>query len=97
MVSINIGTGLGEEALTILAHTVFQLLSTGGVTEVSRGATHIVNITLKARQLGNNLGLTNDGLVAARLDNTPLMRMNRAKGTATKATATAHNTKLHLF
>ena len=56
-----------------------------------------MNITLKARQLGNNFSLAQNGIMAARLNNPSLVRMNGTKGTAAKATATADNAKLHLL
>ena len=65
--------------------------------KVGRRPAHIVNIALKARQLGNNFSLAQNGIMAARLNNPPLVRMNGAKGTAAKATATADNAKLHLL
>ena len=97
MIRIKIGAGLREEALPILTNTIFQLLGAGGMTEVGGGTTYVVNIALKARQLGNKLCLTNDGLVAASLNDAPLMGVNGAEGAAAKAATTADDAELHLF
>ena len=67
------------------------------MTEVGRGAAHVVNIALKAWQLGNNFGLANNGFMTAGLNNSSLMGMNGAEGAAAKAAATADNAKLHLL
>ena len=89
MVGINIGTRLGKQALSVLAHAVFQLLGTGRMAEVSRRAADVMNIALEAVQLRQNLSFAQNRFMAARLNDASLMRMNSAEGTAAEAASAA--------
>ena len=97
MISVNVGTRIGEQTLSILAHAYLQLFSTGRMTEVCSRTTNIVNISFESGKLRNNLRFTQNRFVTTSLDNTALMCMDCAEGTATKATTTAYNTKLYFF
>ena len=58
MVSIDIGARLGEQALPVLADTVFKLLGAGRMTEVGCRAADVMDITLKAVKLRQNFCFT---------------------------------------
>ena len=89
MVGINIGARLGEQTLSVLAHAVFQLLGTGRMAEVGCRAADVMDIALKAGKLRQNFCFTQNRFMAARLNNTSLMRMNSAEGTAAEAASAA--------
>ena len=97
MVGINIGARLGEQALSVLAHAVFQLLGTGRMAEVGRRAANVMDITLEAGKLDQQLCLAQNRFMAARLNDTSLMRMNSAEGTAAEAASAAYQAELNLF
>ena len=97
MVGINIGARLGEQALSVLAHAVFQLLGTGRMAEVGRRAADVMDIALEAVQLRQNLSFAQNRFMAARLNDASLMRMNSAEGTAAEAASAADKAELNLF
>ena len=97
MVGINIGARLGKQALPVLAHAVFQLLGTGRMAEVGRRAADVMDITLEAGKLYQQLCFTQNRFMAARLNDTSLMRMNSAEGTAAEAASAAYQAELNLL
>ena len=79
------------------AHTLGHLLLTGGVTEVGGGSADIVDIALEIRLPHHLLRLRQNGLVAAGLDNTPLVEGKGTEAAPSKAAPAGNQAEAHLF
>ena len=73
VIGLQIFAGGGEETLLVGAGAVGQLLLTGGLAEICRGAADIVNIALEGRIFRHLPRLGQDGFVASRLDDAALV------------------------
>ena len=89
--------GGGEQALLGGTYALGLLLFTGGLTEVGGGAAHIVDIALELRVRNEHVCLFENGLVAAGLDDPPLMEGQRTEATAAEAAPAAGQTEFDLF
>ena len=97
MIGVHIFAGGREEALPSAAGALRQLLFTGGMAEIGGRAAYIVNIALEILVFYHQLGLCQDALVAAGLDDTALVEGQSAEGAGAEATAIAHQAELHFF
>ena len=86
--------GLRREATPAHARPARELLLAGGHAEVCRGAAHVVNVALKVGVVGHGLCLGEQALVAATLDDAPLVKVERAEGAFAKASTVARKTEL---
>ena len=87
---------LREQALPIRARALRELLFARGLTEVRRRAAHIVDVSLEVLLVRHGLGLAEQRLVAARLDDAPLMERQRAEAARAEAAAVGRETEAHL-
>ena len=87
MICNQVAAGGGEEALPIWTGTMRFLLFAGGRTEIGGRPADIMDIALEIGGFGHALCLREKGLVAACLDNAPLMKGQGAEGAATEAAA----------
>ena len=85
VIGLQIFAGGGEETLLVGAGTVGQLLLTGGLAEICRGAADIVNIALEGRIFRHVPRLGQDGFVASRLDDAALVEGQGAEAAAAEA------------
>ena len=92
-----VGAGGGEETLPPGADAFGQLLVTGRGPEVSGGASYIVDVTLEIRVMGHLLGLSQNGVVAAGLDDPPLVEGEGAEGAGSEAAPVGHQAELHFL
>ena len=85
MIHLEIRTWLREQTLTVFAGTCGQLLLTGGLSKLRRGASHVVDIALEQRILRHLPCLRKDGFMASCLHDSALMEGQGAEGAAAKA------------
>ena len=86
-----------EKALFVLAYTLRQLFFTGRMAEIGCRAAHIMDIALKIRFPGKGFCLVDNGFMAPRLNNSPLVEGQSAKTASAKTAPIADQTELHLF
>ena len=91
-----VGAGLGREAATVDAGAGLCLLGAGRLHEVCRGAANVVDVALEIGVVRHGGGLGNQGLVASRLDDAPLVEVERAERALAQAAAVADERELHL-
>ena len=91
-----VGAGLGRKAATVHAGAGLCLLGAGGLHEVCRGAANVVDVALEVGVVRHGRGLGNQGLVASRLDDAPLVEVERAERALAQAAAVAGKRELHL-
>lgn len=97
MIDLEVGTGLGEKALTSSAGAIFHLLFAAGVAEICCWTADIVDIPLEPGHFRNRFGFLNDGFMAASGNDAPLKERDRAEGTGAKAAARMRDGELHFF
>ena len=95
MICLQIPARLWEQALTVLADAVFQLLFAGGLTEIGRRAAHVMDISFKLRIFRHFLCFFDQRLMTSGLDDPPLMKGQGAKITSPKTSPVADQRKLY--
>ena len=86
-----------KQALPLLADSFCQLLFAGRITEISRGASYIMDIAFKIRILCHLFSFFQNGIMTSRLKDTALMKGQRTEITASKASSVAGQTEFDLF
>ena len=89
MISTDILTWLREQALTVRAGALGQLLFAGRKTEIGSRAAYIVDITLKIGLLRQKLRFFHQRLMASCLNNAALMEGQRTEAAGSKAATVA--------
>ena len=87
---------LREQALPVRARALRELLFARGLAEVCGRAAHIVDVALEVLLVRHGLGLVQQRLVAARLDDAPLMERQRAEAARAEAAAVGREAEAHL-
>ena len=95
-VHLQVGAGLGRQALPVLAGADLELLFAGGEAEVGRRPAHVVDVSLEVGELGQQPRLLQDGLRAPGLHDAPLVERQRAERARAEAPAGAGDGELHL-
>ena len=88
--------GRRKEALLPAADAALQLVLAGWMTKVGCRPADVVDVALEVREPRQGPDLPEDGLVAPGLNDSSLMGMDGAKGTATEAPPVARDAELHL-
>ena len=96
VVHLEIGAGLGIEAAAVLAGALCQLLVAGGAAEFRSGAADVVDVALEIRVFETGLSFGQDGLVASRLHDAPLVEGQRAEIAVAKTSPVGSQTELDL-
>ena len=96
MIGLKIFTWFWKQALLIRADSMYLLLLAGRETEIGRRAADIMDIAFKIRLTRDLVCFVDDGLMAAGLDDAPLMKGQGTKAAPAKAAAVAYQAELHL-
>ena len=88
--------GLGREAAPANAGATRQLFLAGRHAEIGGGAAHVVDVALEIGVLRHELGLGDQALVAAALDDAPLVEVERAERALAQTAAVAGEAELDL-
>ena len=96
VVHLEIGAGLGIEAAAVLAGALCQLLVAGGAAEFRSGTADIVDVALEIRVFETGLSFSQDGFVASRLHDAPLVEGQRAEIAVAKTSPVGSQTELDL-
>ncbi len=86
MINLQLFTGVGKQALLIRANAILYLLLAGLVSKICCRSAHIMDIPLKIRFPDKFFRFRQNGPVASRLHHSSLMKCQRTKVTAAKAT-----------
>ena len=97
MVGVQARTGLRREAPPVRAETALCLPGAGRMPKIGRGASHVGDITFPERMPGHGLDLAHHALMAARGDEPPLMKSQRAEAAGAEAAPAVDDGEAHLF
>ena len=93
MVHRKVLTWRWKQTLPVLTDTFCQLFFTGWMTKISSWASYIVDIPFEIRIFCHPYCFFQDGFVASRLEDTPLMKGQCTEITASKTSAIAGQTE----
>lgn len=94
---IEVAAGFAADAVAIAAHPIGQLLLAGHMAEVSRRTADVMDITFKARKFRHPFRFANEGLLAAVLNDAPLMAGNGTEMTVAETAALAGQAELYFL
>ena len=97
LVGVQIGACLRGQTGPVLAQPRLFLLFTGGMAEVGGGPAHVVDISLEAGVLSEQLGLPEDAFMTAAGDHPPLVKGQGAEVARPKAPSVVGDGEAHLF
>ena len=96
MIRFQIGTGRGKKALSVLTDALTKLFFAGGMSEIGRRASHVMNISLKIGLFKHFLRFPYERFMASYLHNPSLMKGQSAEITAAKTPSVTDKRKSDL-